>query len=312
MKRFFILSVSLIFIFLMTACGNETVTENNNAKIFCTVTDDVGRTIEFTKKPERIVTVSTSFLEPLHAVGGVVAGRPSSKTKLPDFAKDAADIGFVYQIDSEKLLACEPDLVLINKGMNEKLSTILDENKIPYLIIEMKTYDEVKKNLEMFSEITGQPDRGKKIIAEMDMSIKNILEKLPRENKRVAILHGTAQGLSVQLDGSIAGNIIKILGWENVSSEEISDSKDSVPYSLETLIEQNPEIIFVTSMGNIDEIKNSIEKEIAGNSAWQTIPAIKNNQLYYLPQDLFLLSPGIKYPEAVEYIAKLIYPEAFK
>lgn len=31
--------------------------------------------------------------------------------------------------------------------------------------------------------------------------------------------------------------------------------------------------------------------------------------LYYLPQDLFLLSPGIHYPEAVETMAKCVYPE---
>ena len=310
MQKKFLLFAILILIFIATGCGNETATETSSGKNFCVVTDDTGRQVEILKKPERIVTTSASFLEPLGEVGGAVVGRPSSKIKIPDFAKDAAEIGAVYQIDTEKLLACNPDLVIINKGMNEKLSAILDENKIPFVIVEMKTYDSVKKNVEMFSEITGQPDKGKKIVEDMDAKIKNIVEKLPKEKKRAAILHSTAQGLSVQLDNSIAGNVLQILGWENVASGMTADNSDTAPYSLETLIEQNPEIIFVTSMGNIDDIKANMENLIAENAAWQTIPAIQNNQLYYLPQNLFLLSPGIHYPDAVELVAKLIYPEA--
>ena len=47
------------------------------------------------------------------------------------------------------------------------------------------------------------------------------------------------------------------------------------------------------------------------NPAWQTVDAVKNGRVYYLPQDLFLLSPGIHYPDAVETMAKCVYPEAF-
>lgn len=309
-KKFLMLTILMIILAAVAGCGNETTTTER--EIFCVVTDDAGRTVALENKPARIVAVSASFLEPLHEVGGEVVGRPSSKTKTPDFAKDAAEIGPVYQIDTEKLLACQPDLVLLNKGMNEKLSALLDENKIPYVIVDMKTYDNVKKNIEMFAEITAQPDKGKQIVEAMDSEIKNIVEKIPQEKKRAAILHGTAQGLSVQLDNSIAGNVVKILGWENVAQDSTDSENDTIPYSLETLIEQNPEIIFITSMGDIDEIKNSLEQEFAANDAWQTIPAVKENRVYYLPQDLFLLSPGVHYPDAVKYMAQLIYPDALK
>ena len=65
-------------------------------------------------------------------------------------------------------------------------------------------------------------------------------------------------------------------------------------------------------MGKMEEIKKNMEKTIAESPAWQSIPAIKQGKLYYLPQDLFLLSPGIHYPEAFEMMAKLIYPEVFQ
>ena len=310
MKKIFLMLI-LVLMLVAEGCGKDTANVDTAVENFCTITDDAGREVVLAKKPERIVVTSASFLEPLYKVGGRVVGRPASKNKSVELAKDAAEIGTVYQIDTEKLLACAPDLVIINKGMNEKLSTILDENKIPYIVVDMKSYDDVTKNILTFAEISGQPEIALDIIERMDEKITNVIKRIPPERKRVAVLHSTAQGLSVQLDGSIAGNVLQILGWENVAAgmEAMSGKTDTAPYSLETLVEQNPEIIFVTSMGDIDEIKANMEKTISENAAWQTIPAIQNNQLYYLPQDLFLLSPGVHYPDAVEYVAKLIYPE---
>ena len=313
-KKF--LSGILIAGIFFTGCGAEKVSppvEVEQQKIFATIEDDAGRNIVLEKKPSRIVVTSAGFLEPLHALGASIVGRPDSKNKMPDWAKDLASVGAVYQIDTERLLACAPDLVVINKGMNEKLLPVLEENKIPAAVVEMKTYDDVKNALRIFSAMTGDTQAGEKIILDMDAAIKDVVDKVPKKNLRVAILHSTAQGLTVQLDGSIAGSIAKMFGWENVAANmtPLEKNPDAAPYSMETLAEQNPEIIFVTSMGDADEIKSNMMKAIEENAAWQAIGAVKNNRLYFLPQDLFLLSPGLHYPDAVKKMAELIYPEKF-
>ncbi|MBQ6131409.1 MAG: ABC transporter substrate-binding protein [Selenomonadaceae bacterium] len=313
-KKF--LSAILIAGLLLTGCGTEKnppPVEMEQTQVFATIDDDAGRKVILQQKPTRIVVTSAGFLEPLHAVGGVIVGRPDSKNKMPGWAKDLSSVGAVYQIDVERLLACAPDLVIVNKGMNEKLLPVLEENKIPALVVELKTYDDVKRGLKNFSAMSGDIQAGEKIIADMDAAIKNIVERVPKKKLRVAILHSTAQGLTVQLDGSIAGSIAKMFGWENVASgmTPLEKNPDAAPYSMETLAEQNPEIIFVTSMGDLDEIKSNMTKAIAENAAWQTIGAVKNNQLYFLPQDLFLLSPGLRYPDAVKTMAQLIYPDKF-
>ena len=304
-KKF--LSSILIAGLLLTGCGGEKNPQpvEVSQEVFATIDDDAGRKVILDKKPTRIVVTSAGFLEPLHAVGGEIVGRPDSKNQMPAWAKDLPSIGAVYQIDVERLLACAPDLVIINKGMNEKLLPVLEQNEIPALVVEMKTYDDVKRGLKNFSAISGDVAAGEKIIADMDAEIKAVVERVPKEKLRVAILHSTAQGLTVQLDGSIAGSIAKMFGWENVASDmtPLEKNPDAAPYSMETLAEQNPEIIFVTSMGDADEIKSNMLKAIADNAAWQTIGAVKNNRLYFLPQDLFLLSPGLKYPEAVKTMA---------
>lgn len=312
MNRFYIIMALIVVIMVTAGCNNsDDALNTSEMQSVAVIKDDLGREINFSNKPERIVVTSASFLDPLHEIGGNIVGRPDSRTNMPDWAKNIASVGQVYQIDTERLLACNPDLVIINRGMNEKLLDILNENNIPALVMDMKTYDDVKHEITIFAELIGNIDKGNEIIQQMDNRIDAIIDAIPKDSKRVAILHSTAQGLSVQLDGSIAGNIVNMLGWDNVASgmTPLENNPDAAPYSLETLAAQNPEIIFITSMGQIDEIKSNMQDAVSNNDAWQAIDAIKNDRVYYLPQNLFLLSPALNYPEAVETMAHLVYPK---
>ena len=312
-KRFLAALFCLLLALALSGCGSEQAANNSSAQVFAKVQDDLGREVTLEKKPERIVVTSASFLEPLHEVGGEVVGRPDSRTKMPDYAKDKASVGKVYQIDVEKVLSCEPDLVIINKGMNEKLADTLEASGIKTLVVDMKSYADVKREVALFAQLTGEKEKGEALISSMDKKIQAVKEKIPQEKRRVSIIHSTNQGLTVQLSGSIAGSIAEMLGWENVAGDmaPLEKDPDSAPYSLETMVEKNPELLFVTSMGKLEEIKASMDATMAENPAWQSVEAVRQGKVYYLPQDLFLLSPGIHYPEAVELMAKLVYPDKF-
>ena len=294
---------------VLTACGAP-ATQQSTQGSYATITDDNGRTVSFDKKPERIVVTSASFLEPLYAVGGTVVGRPDSKSKIPEAAKSATNIGRVYQIDAEKVLALTPDLVILNRGMNEKLVETLAANNVKTLVLDMKSYADVKREIGIFATLTGEKAKGDELIQKMDADIAAVRASIPQEKKRVAIIHSTGQGLSVQLDGSIAGCIANMLGWENTAAgmPALDKNPDAAPYSMETLVAQNPDILFVTSMGDEAEIRASMEAMFADNPAWQTVTAIREGRVYYLPQEMFLFSPGLDYPAAAKYMAGLVYP----
>ena len=121
----FLIAAALV----LSACGAPAPSTGSGAGgTYAAVTDDNGRTVSFDQKPARIAVTSASFIAPLYAVGGEVVGRPDSKMKIPDAAKAAPSIGKTYQIDTEKLISLSPDLVLLNRGMNEKLIDTLDAN----------------------------------------------------------------------------------------------------------------------------------------------------------------------------------------
>ncbi|MDY6296598.1 MAG: ABC transporter substrate-binding protein [Schwartzia succinivorans] len=313
-KKTIVLIISIMLAAVLAGCGARKQAEAPTGEIFAEITDVNGRTVKLKKKPERIIVTSSSFLEPLHEVGGDVVARPDSKTNMPEYAKDKPSIGRTYNVDMEKLISYTPDLVIINKATNEKLIQPLEAAGIPVIVAKLKSYEDVKNGLRQFAVITGHPEKAEAFIADMDKRIEEIKNRLPKKELRVLILHSTSQGVSVQLDSSIAGSVANILGFNNVASgmKAMEDKPDAAPYSIETAVEQNPDVIFVTSMGKVDEIRASMEQTMATNPAWQSIPAVRDKKVYYLSQEHFLLSPCIHYPEAVEEMARLIYPEGFK
>lgn len=92
----------------------------------------------------------------------------------------------------------------------------------------------------------------------------------------------------------------EMLEVADVTGEQMSDK---APYNLEFLIEKDPEIIFITSMGDKNDIEVRLQNDVMSSPAWESITAVKNNAVYYLPDELFLLNPGLRYSQAVEYMA---------
>lgn len=306
-----LLIISICFIF--TGCSNQNEQTAQNTDSYLTITDAADRVVTLNKKPERILPLSASFLEPLHAVDGKIIARVSAKTGIPDEDKDLPEVGNVYNINLEKVIEQQPDLVIAYKGMNDKFVSTFEDNNIPVIVLDMRTYKQVQHTVDILGQITGNTDKAQKLINDMDSKIAAIKAKIPQENKRIAILHSTSQNVTVQLENSIAGSVAKILGFTNIADgiTPLESNPTAAPYSLETLVEKNPEIIFITSMGKMETIKEAMLKNVENNPAWQTLPAVQTNKVYFLPQEMFLLSPGIHYPEAVETMAKLAYPDKF-
>lgn len=305
----------LIVCFIMiTGCAKGTK-ENVKAEAngYLTITDDLKRVVTLEKKPERIITLSPSFLEPLGAVDARLIAKPSSKNSMPEFAQNLEDVGAVYNINIEKVISLQPDLVIAYEGMHDKFLPILETNKIPVIVVKMKTYQDLIDKINLFAEISGEKQKGVELAKSMNDKVQDVITKMPNEHKKIAILHSTAKSVTVELEGSIAGSTAKMLGFNNIASgsKAMDKDPDSTPYSLEKLVESDPEIIFVVTMGSMEDIKKRMLADIESNPAWNSLNAVKNRRVYFLPQELFLLNPGLRYPEAIELMAKLAYPEVF-
>ena len=278
---------------------------------YAVINDDRGKAVTLPQKPQRVVVLSTSLLNFADALDGNLVGRAAIKSEdaaLPEKYKDVPDVGPVYSISLEKVTALQPDVVIGSTDHHEKLAAQLEDSGIPVILLRTKTYDDVKRNLDVMGKVYGKEKEAAAVDEKLDKDIKAITEAVPKAGQRIAIIHATPSAVSLELPTSIAGGIADLLHLQNIAAAPAGSENNRIPYSMESLVEANPDVIFLTSMGSSDKIEKRIKSDIEGNPAWASLKAVRSGRFYILPERYFLLNPGLDYPKAVGYMANLVYP----
>ena len=81
--------------------------------------------------------------------------------------------------------------------------------------------------------------------------------------------------------------------------------------SLEQIINDDPEFIFVSFMGSEDAAKEYLQDNFEKSPSFASLSAVKNSNYILLPKDLFHYKPNNRWDESYEYLAKILYPEVF-
>lgn len=297
---------------IVSGCGPQQADMADTPGNFAVITDNAGRAVTLATKPERVVVLSTSLMNFADAVGGELVGRPTVKSAdaiVPERYAAVPEVGPVYNVSAEAIVQLKPDLVIASKSQHEALAPILEQNGIAVLILSSKTYADVKRNMKIFGTVFANEEAAEAHLVQMDKEIDDIKSKVPRETKKIVIIHATPSQVSVEMPKSIAGNCADILGFTNIAATgEVKTEDSQIPYSMERLAEADPDIIFITTMGRKEKVEKKMADEFRNNPAWNVLSAVKAGRVYTLPENLFLLNPGLGYPKSVAYMARLVYP----
>ncbi|WP_296920693.1 ABC transporter substrate-binding protein [Megasphaera sp.] len=311
MKKFG-LCLLVLCLLLLVGCAPQGASQPKaSGENYAVISDDRGKAVTLPQKPQRVVVLSTSLLNFADALDGNLVGRAAIKSEdaaLPEKYKDVPDVGPVYSISLEKVTALQPDVVIGSTDHHEKLAAQLEDSGIPVILLRTKTYDDVKRNLDVMGKVYGKEKEAAAVDEKLDKDIKAITEAVPKAGQRIAIIHATPSAVSLELPTSIAGGIADLLHLQNIAAAPAGSENNRIPYSMESLVEANPDVIFLTSMGSSDKIEKRIKSDIEGNPAWASLKAVRSGRFYILPERYFLLNPGLDYPKAVGYMANLVYP----
>ena len=307
MKKLLLGSIALVMIVLALAgCGKSTSSSSATTK---ELTFN-GQTYTVPKDPQKIAVLSNSVLSMLYAVDGKAISRVNTTDSLPPEIEALPALGQTANINMEQLLGLNPDLVLGLENQHQKYEAQLQSSKIPTVLIN---YDGIKDNVPLLTflgELTNHQDKAKTVIATYENNIAKVKDAVKgQQPARVAVLRATGKGVTAETDAAITSSMVKELGMTNVVTSHLdkTTTDKTVPYSLETLAADDPDIIFVVTMGKEEEITKAMKKAMTDNPAWANLKAVQNNRVVYLPSKLFLLNPGLQTPEAMARLVKEAY-----
>lgn len=290
--------------------------ENIDQTNYVTYTDSLGDTVRIKKHPRRVISIYNSFTNIWYSAGGEIIGRIDSTEQLPEKALSAEVCGSMGSPNVEKILSLEPDLVLLSAGIGgqKALIPILQQNNIAYMAAAYEDIHGYLGLMKTFTELTGRADLYDQIGNKIQKEVDEILARIPQDkHPSILLLFGTAANLSVKLSNTFVGAMFKDLGAVNIAENSSLTEAEMQIFSMERILEKDPDFIFLQTMGSdLEKIKKRVAEETTANPAWKSLTAVKEGRYIVLPKDLYLYKPNERYAEAYTGLAKILYPDVFK
>ncbi len=307
MKKFLSAIAAAALCLTLSACGNTAPASSSAGHAYTYKS----QSITLKETPKRVVTLSAPLLNMTYAVGGTSLARPETSSPIPDEAKALPTLGHVGNINMESLVGMNPDLVLGEKSQNGKLESLLQSNKIPYLLVQYDGINDTVPLLRFLGDLYGKKNQAESVIKTYENGVKAIEEKAAAEKTpaKIAILRATGKDVTAETPKSICASMADMLHMNNVitAHKDLALDSKTVPYSLEQLSADDPDTIFIVTMGKQEEINKKLDSAMRDNPAWAHLTAVKNDRVIFLDPTLFLMNPGVRTPEAMEKLYELAY-----
>ncbi len=311
-KFYFSLILSCFFISLLTGCKVQPVVVNNNS--YYKFTDSLQNTVDLKDKPNRVISLVGSYAETWILAGGELVGVTNDviSERNMDLSKDTKIVGTIKEPNVEEILDLSPDFVLLSTDIEShvKISETLKKANIPYAFFKVEHFEDYLYMLNVCTDITGKKELYEKNGVAIKKKIDDVLEKVDKKNNpSILFIRAFSSGAKAKNDDNMACRILNDLGTINIASKHKSLLED---LSIEQIIQEDPDYIFVVTMGDSKEAIQALKEGIEKSPAWSNLSAVKNNRYIVLPKELFHYKPNAKWGDSYEYVAKILYPDDFK
>ena len=307
---------------LLVGCGAKTQAPSASpeASTAYTVTDDAGRKLSFAKKPSRIVSLTYGTDEILTEVVDTkriqAYSRWAGDNEISYITKEQAQkVGCKVHDSLENILKLEPDLVVASIATSNELVQSLEHMGIKvYIARSPHNYQEMCAKIVNLAEAVGEKAKGEALVSKMNermQALEQRLSKLPDSKRKVAVAFNFTSAMGRR--GDLLDNMMTmahVINGAAAVTPPISEH-GSVVISKEMVVGINPDVFLLPTwnFNNKQDIKGYAHA-VKNDPAYRNVKAVKNDQIKFV-SDKYRYVASQHVVEAIEAIAKAIYPELF-
>lgn len=321
MKKILFLLI-MIMSALLVGCGAKTQAPSASpeASTAYTVTDDAGRKLSFAKKPSRIVSLTYGTDEILTEVVDTkriqAYSRWAGDNEISFITKEQAQkVGCKVHDSLENILKLKPDLVVASIATSNELVQSLEHMGIKvYIARSPHNYQEMCAKIVNLAEAVGEKAKGEALVSKMNermQALEQRLSKLPDSKRKVAVAFNFTSAMGRR--GDLLDNMMTmahVINGAAAVTPPISEH-GSVVISKEMVVGINPDVFLLPTwnFNNKQDIKGYAHA-VKNDPAYRNVKAVKNDQIKFV-SDKYRYVASQHVVEAIEAIAKAIYPELF-
>ncbi len=213
-----------------------------------TVVDDYNRTVVVPTHPQRVVSLSPAVTEILFALGAgdLLVGRTDFCTYPPEAAL-IPSIGGISNLNIEKILSLNPDLVISGSMVGKKVTDQMDAMGTPMVcVIEKPRFEALYGNITAIGRLVGKEHEADSLVEDLKQKVDRLLADTSLSSFHSPLstcyyVVGFGAGGNFTAGGNtFINDIIGMAGGRNIA-EDI----DGWSYSLEALVKEDPDYIIV-------------------------------------------------------------------
>ena len=302
---------------LLAACGNSvspSASQNVPAETSVTFTDDLNRQVTV-DRPQRVACLISSFSDIWCLAGGadtIVAATDATWRyfDLP-LRDDVVNLGNTKELDVERLLACEPDLILASGGTdrNVELEASFSAMGLNAAYFSVDTFADYLRMLKICTEITGETENYDLYGTQVARQVEAALAR--QDGSAPSVLYIRATGSSCKVknsEGSVLGQMLKDLGCINIAERNGSLLEQ---LSIEAILQADPDYIFVVlQSADPADAQAILQTTLLDNPAWASLTAVQEGRYHVMDPNLYNLKPNAQWGKAYEQLADILYPAA--
>ena len=311
LKKIAAVSLSAVLMLGLVSCNNATKGESDNSSkesvligevsYPVTITDSFGKEVTLNEEPSKIISVAPNITEMIYKLGAEdkLVGR-TNYCDYPEEVSSIESIGTLRKPDIEKIISLEPQLVITSTHFDDENTAKLEAAGISVIALyEEFNVTGVYTMIETLGTALNKQDEAAKTVADMKSTINKVeeaVEGLEEPTVYYVVQYGESGDFSAP-ENTFVGQLIDMAGGNNIVPEQ-----DSWSYSLEALLEADPEIIVV---------RNGEKEGFESLEADKELTAVKEGNVYEIDNNL-IDRQGYRNAEGLSTLAKIFHPEAFE
>jgi iron complex transport system substrate-binding protein len=262
--------------------------------------------------PRRIVSLVPATTEMLFAMGAGdrIAG-VSDYDRFPPEVEKIAKVGGLLDPNLEQILGLRPDLVIVYETQTD-LKRQLDRAGIPVFGYVHRGLPDITETIRSLGKRIGAADAADAEVATIERQLAETRARVAgRTRPKTLLVFGRDPGALRHIDASGGYGFLHDLLELAGGTDALADLKrQSVQMSTEMVLARAPEVILELHYGT-SLPANRIDAERRVWNALPSVPAVKNDRVYLLTGDEFVV-PGPRIVIAADRFARTLHPDAFK
>ncbi len=266
------------------------------------VADDTGHQITLQEPPSAIISLSAGHTEILYALGA--GGQIIAADNFSDCPAKASQLTHLdsYAPSVESIIALKPDLVILFFDPGDLVNSLSAAN-IPALLLQSPaSVSKVYRQIDLLGQVTGHPDETGALITRMRDAIAAVTKKLEGVDQGPKVFHEVDNTYYTSGPGSFVADLYKLLKARNVAD---ATGQPFPQMTSEAIVQADPEVIILA-----DEVAGESADTVSARPGWSGISAVKNKRIHAINPDI-ISRPGPRLVEALQTLAKLLYPDKF-